>query len=177
MLLREMDGDPFHPMPSYDFLSGNGYSLKQLVRSNSDIDSSSSKSKQSWQDLSDSSLSGQHTPTQSDNNDICGKRDQGMVKSVLSFSSPEAAFPPHKLPTIFSRLVLLIVLIHIMAGCGQDTLQMELSIPKLVVQQTLGYHCQLGLQQRNPYLSMQSNTMLSSGGGKNAQNWRLKINW
>lgn len=65
MLLREMDGDPFHPMPSYDFLSGNGYSLKQLVRSNSDIDSSSSKSKQSWQDLSDSSLSGQHTPTQS----------------------------------------------------------------------------------------------------------------
>lgn len=91
-----MDGDPFHPMPSYDFLSGNGYSLKQLVRSNSDIDSSSSKSKQSWQDLTDSSLSGQHTPTQSDNNDICGKRDQGMVKSVLSFSSPEAAFSPHK---------------------------------------------------------------------------------
>lgn len=139
----------------------------------------------------------------------------------------------------FSRVVLLIVLIHIMAGCGQDTLQMELwvsmvysstafsmfilvsmvklhnkhdpyilpklltfsywnilslpfirefavwnpyllscrSIPKLVVQQTLGYHCQLGLQQRNPYLSMQSNTMLSSGGGKNAQNWRPKINW
>jgi len=96
MLLREMDGDPFHPMPNYDFLSGNGYSLKQLVRSNSDIDSSSSKSEQSRQDLSDSSLNGQRTPTQSDNNDICGKRDQGMVKSLLSFGSPEAAFSPHK---------------------------------------------------------------------------------
>ncbi|XP_066346986.1 nuclear transcription factor Y subunit A-4-like [Miscanthus floridulus] len=96
MLLREMDGDPFHPMPNYDFLSGNGYSLKQLVRSNSDIDSSSPKSEQSQQDLSDCSLNGQHTPTQTDNNDICGKRDQGMAKSVLSFGSPEAAFSPHK---------------------------------------------------------------------------------
>lgn len=96
MLLREMDGDPIHPMPNYDFLSGNGYSLKQFVRSNSDIDSSSSKSEQSWQDLSDSSLNGQRTPTQSDNKDICGKRDQGMVKSVLSFGSPEVAFSPHK---------------------------------------------------------------------------------
>lgn len=31
-----------------------------------------------------------------DNNDICVKRDQDMVKSVLSFGSPEAAFSPHK---------------------------------------------------------------------------------
>ncbi|OEL34838.1 hypothetical protein BAE44_0004146 [Dichanthelium oligosanthes] len=99
MLLREMDGVPFNTMPNYDFLSGNGYSMKQLIRSNSDRDSSSTKSEQSRQDLSavsDSSLNGQHTPTQSDNNDSCGKRDQGMMKSVLSFGNPEAAFPPPK---------------------------------------------------------------------------------
>ncbi|CAL4923124.1 unnamed protein product [Urochloa decumbens] len=99
MLLREMDGDPFGTMPNYDFMSGNGYSLKQLIRSNSDRDSSSTKSEQSRQDLSavsDSSLNGQHTPTQSDNNDSCGKRDQGMMKSVLSFGDPEAAVPTPK---------------------------------------------------------------------------------
>ncbi|RCV44360.1 hypothetical protein SETIT_9G367200v2 [Setaria italica] len=99
MLLREMDGDPFHTMPNYDFLSGNGYSMKQLNCSNSDRDSSSTKSEQSRQDLSavsDGSLNGQHTPTQSENNDSCGKRDQGMVKSVLSFGNPEADFSPPK---------------------------------------------------------------------------------
>jgi hypothetical protein len=32
----------------------------------------------------------------SENNDSCGKRDQGMVKSVLSFGNPEADFPPPK---------------------------------------------------------------------------------
>lgn len=100
MFLREMDGAPFHPMPNYDFLSGNGgYSMKQLASSNSDRDSSSTKSEQSRQDLSavsDSSLNGQHTPTQSGNNDGCRKRDQDMVKSVLSFGSPEATFPPQK---------------------------------------------------------------------------------
>ncbi|CAN6284387.1 unnamed protein product [Urochloa humidicola] len=99
MLLREMDGDPFGTMPNYDFLSGNGYSMKQLIRSNSDRDSSSTKSEQSRQDLSavsDSSLNGQHTPTQSDNNDSCGKREQGMVKSILSFGDPEAAVPTPK---------------------------------------------------------------------------------
>ncbi|CAN6312382.1 unnamed protein product [Urochloa humidicola] len=99
MLLREMDGDPFGTMPNYDFLSGNGYSVKQLIRSNSDRDSSSTKSEQSRQDLSavsDSSLNGQHTPTQSDNNDSCGKREQGMVKSILSFGDPEAAVPTPK---------------------------------------------------------------------------------
>ncbi|CAN6289154.1 unnamed protein product [Urochloa humidicola] len=105
MLLRGMDGDPFGTLPNYDFLSGNGYSLKQLIRSNSDRDSSSTKSEQSRQDLyavSDSSLNGQHTPTQSgllslsDNNDSCGKRDQGIVKSVLSFGDPEAVVPTPK---------------------------------------------------------------------------------
>ncbi|KAJ1296728.1 hypothetical protein BS78_01G324700 [Paspalum vaginatum] len=99
MLMREMDGDPFHPIPNYDFLSGNGYSMKQLVRSNSDGDSSSRKSEQSHQDLSavsDSSLNGQQTPTQSGNNDSCRKQDVGTVKSVLSFGSPEAAFLPQK---------------------------------------------------------------------------------
>ncbi|KAJ1293010.1 hypothetical protein BS78_01G035100 [Paspalum vaginatum] len=30
------------------------------------------------------------------NNDSCRKQDQGMVKSVLSFGSPEGAFPPQK---------------------------------------------------------------------------------
>jgi nuclear transcription factor Y alpha len=68
MLLQEMDGDPFHTMHNYDFLSGNGYSMKQFTRSNSDKDSLSKKSEQSRQDLSavsDSSLNGQHTPTQS----------------------------------------------------------------------------------------------------------------
>ncbi|CAN6306290.1 unnamed protein product [Urochloa humidicola] len=109
MFLREMDGDPFGTMPNYEFLSGNGYSVKQLIRSNSDRDSSSThslafrltltKSEQSRQDLSavsDSSLNGQHTPTQSDNNDSCGKREQGMVKSVLSFGDSEAAVPTPK---------------------------------------------------------------------------------
>jgi nuclear transcription factor Y alpha len=99
MLLQEMDGDPFHTMHNYDFLSGNGYSMKQFTRSNSDKDSLSKKSEQSRQDLSavsDSSLNGQHTPTQSDNNDSHRKRDQGMVKTVLSFGNPEAAFPTQK---------------------------------------------------------------------------------
>jgi len=99
MLLQEMDGDPFHTMQNYDFLSGNGYSMKQLIHSNSDKDSSSTKSEQSRQDLStvsDSSLNGQHTPTQSDNNDSCGKRDQGMVKTILSFGNPEVAFSTQK---------------------------------------------------------------------------------
>ncbi|KAL6878173.1 hypothetical protein ACP4OV_012343 [Aristida adscensionis] len=99
MLLQEMDGYPVHSMPNYDFLSGNGYSMKQLVHSNSDGDSSSTKSEQSCQDLSamsDISLNRQHTPTQSDNNDSCGKQDQGMSKSVLSLGNPEAPFPPPK---------------------------------------------------------------------------------
>jgi nuclear transcription factor Y alpha len=87
MLLQEMDGDPFHTMHNYDFLSGNGYSMKQFTRSNSDKDLSA---------VSDSSLNGQHTPTQSDNNDSHRKRDQGMVKTVLSFGNPEAAFPTQK---------------------------------------------------------------------------------
>ncbi|KAF8728962.1 hypothetical protein HU200_018264 [Digitaria exilis] len=105
MLLPEMDGVAFHTMPNFDFLSGNGYSVKQLIHSNSDRDSSSTKSEQSGQALSavsDSSLNGQHTKTQSglfspsDNKDSCGKRDQSMVKSVLSFGNPEAAFSPPK---------------------------------------------------------------------------------
>uniref|UniRef100_A0A0A9GKR9 Nuclear transcription factor Y subunit n=1 Tax=Arundo donax TaxID=35708 RepID=A0A0A9GKR9_ARUDO len=99
MRLQEMDGYPFHSMPNYDFLSGNGYSMKQFVLGNPDGDSSSTKSEQCCQDLSavsDSSLNGQHTPTQSDNNDSCGKVDQGMVKSVLSLGNPEATFPPPK---------------------------------------------------------------------------------
>ncbi|KAL6650122.1 hypothetical protein ACP70R_014346 [Stipagrostis hirtigluma subsp. patula] len=103
MLLKEMDGYSIHSMPNYDFLSGNGYSMKQFFHSNSDGDSSSTKSEQSRQDLSavsDSNLNVQHTPTQSDrvyNNDSSEKRDQGMVKSVFSLGNPETDFPPPKL--------------------------------------------------------------------------------
>ncbi|XP_062215366.1 nuclear transcription factor Y subunit A-7-like isoform X2 [Phragmites australis] len=105
MLQRKMDGYPVHSMPNYDFLSGGGYSMKQFVLSNSEGDSSSTKSEQSRQDLSavsDSSLNGQHTPKQSaffslsDNNDSYVKRDQGMVKSVLPLGNPEAALSPPK---------------------------------------------------------------------------------
>ncbi|TVU46601.1 hypothetical protein EJB05_06144 [Eragrostis curvula] len=94
-----MDGYPVHSMPNYDFLSGNGYSMKHLAHSNSDGDSSSTNSEQSRQDVSavsDSSLNGQYTPINSDNNDSCGKQDQGTIKSVLSLGNPEAAFSPQK---------------------------------------------------------------------------------
>ncbi|KAK3151879.1 hypothetical protein QOZ80_3AG0251930 [Eleusine coracana subsp. coracana] len=90
-----MDDYLVHSTPNYDFLSGNGYSVKQLAHSNSDEDSSSTKSEQPRQDLSavsDSSLNGQHTPIQSDNNDNCGMQDQSMMKSVLSLGNPETAF-------------------------------------------------------------------------------------
>ncbi|KAL5208978.1 hypothetical protein ABZP36_004601 [Zizania latifolia] len=107
MLLREMDNHPVHfmPKPNYvtnDFLSGNGYLMKKLVERNYDGDSSSTKSGQSHQEasaVSDSSLNGQHTSSQSgnSNNDSCGKWDQGMIKSGLSLGSVEDAFSPPKI--------------------------------------------------------------------------------
>lgn len=102
MFLREMEEHPVHSMPNYDFLSGNGYPMKQLVHSRySDGDSSSTKSEQSHREASavtDSSLNGQYTSTQSgnNNNESRGKRNQGMIKSVLSLGNPEAAFSPPK---------------------------------------------------------------------------------
>ncbi|XP_040378323.1 nuclear transcription factor Y subunit A-3-like isoform X2 [Oryza brachyantha] len=102
MLSQEMENHPvqFMGKANYDFLSGNGYPIKQLVHRNSDGDSSPTKSGQSHQEASaasDSSLNGQHTSAQSDinHNDSYEKGDHG-TKSVLSLGNTEAAFPPSK---------------------------------------------------------------------------------
>uniref|UniRef100_A0A0E0KEZ1 Nuclear transcription factor Y subunit n=1 Tax=Oryza punctata TaxID=4537 RepID=A0A0E0KEZ1_ORYPU len=89
MLLQEMENHPVQCMAktNYDFLSRNGYPMKQLVQRNSDGDSSPTKSGQSHQEasaVSDSSLNGQHTSPQSvfvpsdiNNNDSCAEEDHG----------------------------------------------------------------------------------------------------
>ncbi|KAM0914641.1 hypothetical protein ACQ4PT_011383 [Festuca glaucescens] len=102
MLLQEMEHHPVQSMPNYRILSGNGNPMTQLVHKNSAGDSSSGKSGQSHQEasvVSDSSLDGQHTSTQSDYNisDSCGNQEHGMIKSALSLGNPESAFSPTKL--------------------------------------------------------------------------------
>ncbi|XP_051214719.1 nuclear transcription factor Y subunit A-1 [Lolium perenne] len=102
MLLQEMEHHPVQSMPIYRILSGNGNPMTQLVHKNSAGDSSSGKSGQSHQEasvVSDSSLDGQHTSTQSDYNisDSCGNQEHGMIKSALSLGNPESAFSPTKL--------------------------------------------------------------------------------
>lgn len=102
MLLQEMDHHLVQSMPNYCILSGNGNPMTQLLHKNSVGDSSSGKSGQSHQEasaVSDSSLDGQHTSTQSDYNisDSCGNKEHGMIKSALSLGNPESAFSPTKL--------------------------------------------------------------------------------